>query len=49
MLKAKFELIRRLLEQAQDVEQDETGQSGVYIGSSALVVIVVVLLLIMLL
>ena len=49
MLKAKFELIRQLLEQAQNVEQDESGQGGVYIGGGALVVIVIVILLIMLL
>ena len=49
MLKAKFELIRRLLEQAQDVEQAEEGQGGVYIGGGAIVVIIIVILLIMLL
>jgi len=49
MLKAKIELIRRLLEQAQSVEQDEQGQGGVYIGGGALVIIVIVLLLILLL
>ncbi len=49
MLQAKIELIRRLLEQAQDVEKGEEGQGGVYIGGGAIVIILIVILLIMLL
>jgi hypothetical protein len=47
----KFELIKKVLEQAQNVqEQDgEEGQGGVYIGGGALLVIIVILLLILLL
>jgi hypothetical protein len=49
MLGLKIELLRRLLAQAQNVEQNEEGQGGVYIGGGALVIIVIVLLLILLL
>ena len=49
MLRHKIELIRRLIEQAQDVEKDEAGQGGVYIGGGAIVIILIVILLIMLL
>ena len=49
MLGMKVELLRRLLAQAQTVEQNEEGQGGVYIGGGALVIIVIVLLLILLL
>ena len=49
MFQAKIELIKRLLEQAQEVEQHEEGQGGVYIGGGAIVIILIVILLIMLL
>ena len=49
MLQAKIELIRRLLDQAQDVEKHEEGQGGVYIGGGAIVIILIVILLLMLL
>lgn len=49
MLQHKIELIRQLLEQAQNVEKDEQGQGGVYIGGGAIVIILIVILLIMLL
>ena len=49
MLQAKIDLLRRLLAQAQEIETNEEGQGGVYIGGGALVVIIVIILLIMLL
>lgn len=49
MLTAKIELLRRLLAQAQELETNEEGAGGVYIGSGALIVIIVIILLIMLL
>lgn len=49
MLRAKIELIRKLLEQAQTIEQDEEGAGGIYIGSGAVVVIIIIILLIILL
>jgi hypothetical protein len=49
MLTAKIELLRRLIAQAQEMEDNEEGAGGVYIGSGVLVVIIVIILLIMLL
>jgi hypothetical protein len=49
MLTAKIELIRRLLEQGQDLHEREEGQGGIYLGGGALVIIVLVILLILLL
>jgi len=53
MLLAKFALIQRLIEQAQQftgqVHENEEGQGGVYIGGGAIVIILIVILLIMLL
>lgn len=48
MIRAKIELIRRLLEQAQSIEEGEEGSGGIYIGSGALIVIVIILLIILL-
>lgn len=53
MLLAKFALIKRLLEEAQqatnEVHEGEEGQGGVYIGGGAIVIILIIILLIMLL
>jgi len=49
MLTAKIELLKRLLAQADEMESQEEGAGGVYIGSGLLVVILIVVLLILLL
>ena len=49
MLTAKIELLRRLLAQAQELETQEEGAGGVYIGSGVLLVILVIVLLVLLL
>ena len=53
MLLAKFALIKRLIEEAQQatgqVHEGEEGQGGVYIGGGAIVIILIIILLIMLL
>ncbi len=49
MLNAKIQLIRRLLEQAQAIEDNEEGQGGVYIGGGTIVIILIIILLIILL
>lgn len=50
MIRAKIELLQRLIEAAQtEVHEREEGQGGVYIGGGAILLIVIVLLLILLL
>jgi hypothetical protein len=52
MLLAKFALINRLIEEAQnragEIHEREEGQGGVYIGGGTLLIIVIILLIILL-
>ena len=46
MLTYLNELLRVAMARTQELEQDESGQGGIYIGGGALLIIIVIILLI---